>query len=156
MLYYVTFEPLTEGDFGRELLIANNKLRIKHGSAPLKWSPQAATRALEWANHLAESGTLQHGNHEGMGQNVAYKMGQEFTAEEVADMWYQEISYYDYNRPGFSSNTGHFTQMIWAGSTAMGAARVVRGNRFFVVANYMPPGNMIGEGQFERNVKTVK
>ena len=149
--------PTAEGDsFGKALLSANNKLRSQHGSSPLKWSSSAASKAQEWATHLAKSGTLQHGNHEGMGQNLAYKMGQELTAQEVADMWYQEISNYDFNRPGFSSNTGHFTQMIWADSTEMGAARAVSGNRSFVVANHTPPGNITNRGQFEKNVKRLK
>lgn len=91
-----------------------------------------------------------------MGQNLAYKMGQELTAEDAADMWYQEISNYDFNRPGFSSNTGHFTQMVWADTTEMGAAQIVRGNRSYVVANYIPPGNITNRGQFERNVKKPK
>lgn len=80
-------------------------------------------------------------------------MGQELTAEEVANMWYEEISDYDYDHPGFRSGTGHFTQMVWASSTQMGAAIVTQGNRSYVVANYTPPGNITNEGQFQLNVK---
>jgi uncharacterized protein YkwD len=143
-------------DFGKSLLSASNKLRAKHASPPLKWSPPAAAKAKEWARHLAKSGTLQHGNHEGMGQNLAYKMGQELSAQEVANMWYDEISKYDYNNPGFKSGTGHFTQLIWASSTQMGAAIVTQGNRSYVVANYSPPGNITNDGQFQLNVKRPK
>lgn len=139
-----------------ELLAANNKLRAKHRSPPLKWSQSAASKAKEWASYLADNGTLQHGNHEGMGQNLAYKTGQEFTAQEVADIWYREISNYDYNQPGFRSSTGHFTQMVWADSTQMGASKMVRGNQSYVVANYSPPGNITNKGQFERNVRRPK
>lgn len=80
-------------------------------------------------------------------------MGQELTAERAANMWYEEISDYDYDRPGFNSNTGHFTQMIWASTTHMGAAIVVQGDHSYVVANYLPPGNITNQGQFEQNVK---
>lgn len=80
-------------------------------------------------------------------------MGQELTAEEVANMWYEEISDYSYDRPGFRSGTGHFTQMVWADSTQMGAAVVTQGNRSYAVANYTPPGNVTNEGQFQLNVK---
>ena len=145
-----------EDVFGKSLLAANNRLRAKHGAPPLKWSPVAASRAKEWATHLAQSGTLQHVNHKGMGQNLAHSIGRVFTADEVADMWYEEIASYDYNRPQFSSNTGHFTQMVWAASNEMGAAMVVRGNQSFVVANYSPPGNITNEGQFQKNVKRPK
>ena len=138
------------------MLAAHNKLRAKHRSPPLKWSKSAAAKAKEWAKHLANSGKLQHGNHEGMGQNLAYKSGQELTADEVANMWYQEKADYDYTRPGFSSNTGHFTQMVWTGTTQMGAALEMKGNRSYVVANYIPPGNITNPGQYEQNVKRPK
>jgi hypothetical protein len=36
--------------------------------------------------------------------------------------WYDEISLYNYNNPVFSSGTGHFTQMVWKSSTALGCA----------------------------------
>lgn len=152
------FSPSRPGpdSFGKSLLSATNKLRAKHGSPPMKWSPEAASKAQEWAAHLAKSGTLQHGNHKGMGQNLAYKMGQELSAGEFANMWYEEISDYDFNRPGFRSSTGHFTQMVWKSSTEMGAAIVTQGNRAYVVANYIPPGNITNEGQFELNVKRPK
>lgn len=84
------------------------------------------------------------------------KSGPELTAQEVADMWYQESSDYNYSKPGFSSNTGHFTQMVWANTTHMGAAIAVSGNRSYVVANYTPPGNITNPGQFEQNVKRPK
>ena len=71
-------------------------------------------------------------------------------------MWYQEASKYDFDHPGFRSGTGHFTQMVWAGTTHMGAAKVVQGNRSYVVANYSPPGNITNKGQFEQNVKRKK
>ena len=142
-----------EESFGKALLAEHNRLRKKHASPAMKWSPAAAAKAEVWAKHLAGSGTLQHGNHEGMGQNLAYKMGQDLTAQDVASMWYGEISDYNFSNPGFKSSTGHFTQMVWASSLQIGAAKSVRGNQSYVVANYFPPGNITNDGQFEKNVK---
>lgn len=139
--------------FGRALLEAHNKYRAKHGSPKLKWSSEAAKKAQEWADHLARSGTLQHGGHEGMGQNLAYKSGAELSAEEAAAQWYDENKNYDYSHPGFAGNTGHFTQMVWASTTHMGAGKAVKGRSTYVVANYVPPGNITNPGFFERNVK---
>lgn len=127
---------------------AHNKQRAQHGSPPLAWSSLAAARAKGWAETLAESGTLEHGNYKGFGQNLAYKMG-----AETAEMWYQEVEQYDFNRPGYQNGTGHFTQLVWAATTHMGAAKVVCGNRSYVVANYSPAGNVANETQFEQNVK---
>jgi len=140
-------------EFGRTLLSAHNRLRAQHDSQPLAWSSDAATKARTWAAHLADSGTLQHGEHDGLGQNLAYKMGAELTGEETANMWYREVDQYDFSRPGFSSGTGHFTQLVWVDTTHMGAAKVTRGNRSYVVANYSPPGNITNPGQFQKNVK---
>lgn len=131
-------------------------MRAKHGSPPLKWSREAARKAQDWAQHLANIGSLQHGNHEDMGQNLAYKAGAELTGEEAVDIWYKEIAQYDFSQPGFKSNTGHFTQLVWASTTHMGAAKATKGNQSFVVANYVPPGNVTNAGQFERNVKKAK
>ena len=75
------------------------------------------------------------------------------TAQKTVEMWYAEISKYHYNRPGFSSSTGHFTQVVWASTTAVGIGRAVNGSSTYVVANYVPPGNV--QGRFEQNVKPV-
>ena len=92
----------------------------------------------------------------GMGQNLAYKTGAELTAQEAADMWYNEIQNYSFDNPGFSSSTGHFTQLVWAETTHIGVGRKVSGNTTYVVGNYTPPGNVQGRENYERNVKRPK
>ena len=42
--------------------------------------------------------------------------GKELTGESATDSWYSEIKDYKFNKPGFNSKTGHFTQVkefIW-------------------------------------------
>ena len=34
--------------------------------------------------------------------------------------WYNENEKYDYNSPGFKMETGHFTAMVWKGTTHIG------------------------------------
>lgn len=49
---------------------------------------------------------------------------------------------------------GHFTQVIWTGSTKVGcgqAASLGKKGGVYTVCNYDPPGNYIG--QFPANVK---
>src|SRR4051812_14633535 len=57
-----------------------NQARGSVGSAPLRWSPQLATKATSWAHHLADTGVLAHsvlsqgvspGWH-ALGENVGY------------------------------------------------------------------------------------
>ena len=68
-------------------------------------------------------------------------------------MWYEEQDKYRYNTPGFSSSTGHFTQIVWVGSRELGAGKAVSSTGAqFVVARYQPPGNVVG--QFPDNVKS--
>ena len=87
-----------------------------------------------------------------MGQNIAYKSGAEYKGQEAVDSWYSEEHNYDYNRPGFRSNTGHFTQLVWKSTTHVGVGRAIKGSTTFVVANYVPAGNITNAGQFEANV----
>jgi hypothetical protein len=66
--------------------------------------------------------------------------------------WYNELSLYNYSSPGFSSATGHFTQVIWLGSTqvGIGIAYNSANTTVTVVGNYYPAGNVIGS--FPANV----
>lgn len=70
-------------------------------------------------------------------------------------LFYDEIRYYDWNNPGFSMETGHFTQVVWKASTEIGVGIAIYpdsqyGHRSVVAINYRPPGNYLG--QFEQNV----
>jgi len=67
------------------------------------------------------------------------------------DKWYQEVSKYNF-RAGKDDNlaAGHFTQVVWKGSKKLGIALARRNNKVYVVANYDPPGNFIG--QYGQNV----
>lgn len=50
-----------------------------------------------------------------------------------------------------SQCTGHFTQVVWKGSKEIGVGRATSsGGRTVVVANYRPPGNVLG--MFATNV----
>lgn len=44
-------------------------------------------------------------------------------------------------------------QVVWIGSTHIGVASAVQGNTVYVVANYTPPGNVVGPENFSANVK---
>lgn len=125
-----------------ESLNAHNKYRKDHGAPPLKWSSKLQNNAQKWANELAKKQSLQHANQQEEGENLSYVMGKELTAQYACDMWYNEIKDYNYNRPGFSSATGHFTQVVWVGSEELGVAKAVSPNgKQYIVARYYPPGN---------------
>ena len=78
--------------------------------------------------------------------------GYELTGQRAVDMWYEEIKDYNFGNPGFSSGTGHFTQVIWVGSQEVGVAKASNANGTqFVVARYYPAGNVLG--RFPENVQ---
>ena len=72
---------------------------------------------------------------------------------------YKEVCKYNFNNPGWSSGTGHFTQIVWKKSLELGIGGVRKGRCTFVVARYKPAGNVrngfrdnVAKGTFnERN-----
>ena len=127
-----------------------------HGASPLTWSVEAARVAQRWADHLASTGRLEHGpsdelKQRNLGQNLFFYSGGTPSAKQAANTWYEEIKSYNYAQPGFSTNTGHFTQLVWVGTKQIGVGRATKGQATYVVANYFPAGNV--QGHFEENVK---
>lgn len=94
---------------------------------------------------------------ERIGENVANKWsseGADMSGEEVTEMWYSEISNYSFSG-GNSQNTGHFTQVVWKSTQEMGIGKAKSDDgKVIVVANYRPPGNMMG--MFNENVLPAK
>lgn len=142
-------------EWKKATLDEHNVRRRLHGAKPLAWSNECYLEAKKQANACQARGSLFHGHLNGPsgrhGQNAFWSSAQGSTAEEVVESWYSEIDEpgYDFNEPGFKSGTGHFTQVVWAETTHVGMAVSDCGH--FVVANYLPAGNMMGA--FADNVR---
>ena len=65
-------------------------------------------------------------------------------------MWYNEISQYNWGNPGFTMETGHYSQVVLKSSTQVGFGIATAGDKSYVVAQYFPSGNF--SGQFPQNV----
>ena len=131
-------------------LLAHNNYRTLHGVAAVTWSETIAANAQTYTDTCPSD----HSN-SGYGENLAwasYNTG----ISSVVQMWYDEEPNYDYNDPGFSSDTGHFTEVVWKATTEIGCAFATGcGSGWPYMANawvcqYNPPGNYIG--QFAENV----
>uniref|UniRef100_A0A8D0APA2 SCP domain-containing protein n=1 Tax=Sander lucioperca TaxID=283035 RepID=A0A8D0APA2_SANLU len=136
--------PGKYASFQQEFLETHNAYRLKHNTPKMTLSSELSASAQKWANHLLAIGALQHSDTQD-GENV-YNMW------KAVDSWYSEIKDYNWSRPGFSSNTGHFTQVVWKDSKELGVGMATDGHKVFVVGQYRPAGNMNMAGYFEKNV----
>uniref|UniRef100_A0A914UJL3 SCP domain-containing protein n=1 Tax=Plectus sambesii TaxID=2011161 RepID=A0A914UJL3_9BILA len=130
----------------------HNDYRALHGAPSLVLDDSLNAYAQEWAQHLAAIGTLQHrpAQSRKCGENIF--CGMNIPPEEAVKSWYNEYPNYNFNRPGFASNTGHFTQVVWKESSRLGIGVARANNTVYVVANYDPPGNFNGADNYRRNV----
>jgi uncharacterized protein YkwD len=126
------------------MLAAHNAYRSKHCVPGLGWSAQIAASAQQWASRCSFS----HQQGSGYGENLAW--GTNLQAAQAAAMWYNEAAKYNYAKPGFSGQTGHFTQVVWRSSRQVGCGMAVCNRQNYWVCRYSPPGNITG--QFPANV----
>uniref|UniRef100_A0A3B1K5E8 SCP domain-containing protein n=1 Tax=Astyanax mexicanus TaxID=7994 RepID=A0A3B1K5E8_ASTMX len=130
---------LTGGSFEEEFLQTHNTYRKKHGA------PRELCRSAQaWAEHLLSIKTLQHSSGGKFGENLFYTWssgGKSLTGREAVDSWYNEVKDYNYSRPGFSSGTGHFTQVVWKDSKELGYGSGHRWENSVCCGSILPPGN---------------
>ncbi len=134
------------------ILQAHNKVRQLHHVSPLVWDDELASFAEQYANHckFKHSGSS-------YGENLAAGYP---SISAAVNAWYIENKLYSYNHPGFSYQTGHFTQMVWKGTQKVGCGYVTcDGNNGtpgrFLVCEYSPAGNIANHGFFANNVLPI-
>lgn len=137
----------------QQILSAHNQFRKYYQAAPLHWDVTLA----QYAKAYAEQCRFNH-SHGAYGENLAAGYGSPMKAIQA---WYDESKLYSYQRPGFSKETGHFSQLVWKGTTKLGCALVACDGKngtpgSFLVCEYNPPGNVVAPGYFEENVAVLK
>lgn len=142
--------------FQQQMLDIHNVDRAAHSASPLVWDTTVAAAAASWAAGCKWA----HTPNNPYGQNIAAGTWSTFGAKDATDLWYDEYKLYDFDKGEYSDATGHFTQMVWKGSKKLGCALQKctaqqmglgsSGSANYVVCNYDPPGNWIGE--FKENV----
>uniref|UniRef100_A0A8C1S6W1 GLI pathogenesis-related 2 n=1 Tax=Cyprinus carpio TaxID=7962 RepID=A0A8C1S6W1_CYPCA len=136
--------------FEAEFLQTHNAYRRQHAAPPLTINKNLCRSAQAWAEHLLSIKTLKHSNKD-YGENLYYAWSSDKPFYTV-ESWYSEIKDYNFSRPGFSSKTGHFTQVVWKDTNEVGVGLATDGNTTFVVGQYLPAGNITNAGYFEKNV----
>ncbi len=148
------------------VLTAHNNVRTPLGLRALTWSNKLARYAQQWAIHQAKTQNcfMQHRPHHTgafkqiYGENLFWASAkhwsdgkielQNISIKEVVKAWADEVTDYDYqnNRCRAGEQCGHYTQIVWRESQAVGCAKVVCADKSQLwVCNYDPPGNYIGE-----------
>ena len=141
--------------FDLEALEAHNKYRVKHHSPKLILNKELCNIASEYAQKLLKNNSnsivYSFGKYKGndMGENIFMCQGTEATGEMATNDWYNEVKIHDFKQD-YQKNTGHFTQIVWKDTKEVGFGIANRGNTYYVVANYYPPGNFLG--QYSKNV----
>ena len=141
--------------FEDEIVRSHNSYRAKHGAPALRWNASIASVAQQWAETNARENKMYHRPNNKYGENIYWMSGGKVSGTMAVTAWYNEVGQYNFAKPGFASGTGHFTQVVWKGSTEIGCgqARDAKGGTY-VVCNYNPPGNYTG--RFPANVTPAK
>ena len=137
----VTRPPATA--WQTQVLDKHNEVRAKHCAPAMTWDEEIAKAAQAWSDMCV----FEHDSNNSNGENMARG------SEDPVGMWYAEIANYDFAAPGFAAQTGHFTQVVWRGSTKLGCGRTMCPMGVTYVCRYAAAGNFTG--QYEQNVLPV-
>lgn len=129
----------------RDMIAAHSLVRARLGIAPLAWSNQLAAYAQNWAETLVRTGDFHPHRNPPYGENLYEITGAEANPYDVVNAWASESMNYNYRRNSCSARCGHFTQVVWRNTRAVGCGMARSGSRQVWVCSYDPPGNIIGE-----------
>ena len=133
----------------------HNQVRAGLNIPPLRWNDTVAAYAQEWANYLAKKKNCKmihrnamNQNPAGYGENIFWGSSAKYYSPLDASVyWYNEKEMFSGNAISWEElpKTGHYTQMIWKNTTAVGGGKAIcPDGAIIIVANYNPPGNYIG------------
>lgn len=134
------------------ILAVHNRERAALGVAPLRWDGALAASALACARSLAAAGQFRHC---GLGENLWMGATGRFGAAQMAELWAAERRFFQpglfpaVSRSGNWQDVGHYTQMVWRATTAVGCGAAAGADgRTRLVCHYAPPGNIDGRPVF--------
>jgi pathogenesis-related protein 1 len=126
------------------MLDAHNAVRARVGVPPLVWSAQLAKVAQDWANYLVTTGELRHQPGNRYGENLYAISGGASSPAQVVKLWADEARNYDVRANTCASVCGHYTQLVWRATRAVGCGEARNGSRQVWACEYDPPGNVVG------------
>ncbi|KAH7077432.1 CAP domain-containing protein [Paraphoma chrysanthemicola] len=128
--------------FQEAVLNVTNTYRRQHNATGLVWNETLADVARSWSEGCVFG-------HSGgpYGENLA--SGYANVSESIV-AWGQERGEYNFRGGEFSTQTGHFTQLVWKATKSVGCGRTnctdsgKSAPGWFLVCEYYPGGNVIG------------
>lgn len=141
---YVVRPPVNPVSISAEMLHAHNAVRRRVGVPLLVWSNRLSATAQQWADHLLSSNSFSHRQNNRYGENLYMISGGSVSPSQVVAAWSGEVRDYDIRTNTCASVCGHYTQIVWARSRAVGCAVTADQHRQIWVCNYDPPGNVVG------------
>ncbi|CAL8088944.1 unnamed protein product [Calicophoron daubneyi] len=141
-------------EFNVECLTEHNRLRALHGCPPLVLDSSLAKQAQEHTEKMAQQNGMYHCLDESHGENLCIREVSQpklLTGRQATLRWYSEIAKYDFSSEQ-NTMAGHFTQIIWKGTTRAGFGRTVgkNGCATYIAGYYAPMGNYTG--RYRENV----
>ncbi|TVU28882.1 hypothetical protein EJB05_20418, partial [Eragrostis curvula] len=130
-------------------LAAHNAARQAVGLRPLAWDERLAAYARRYAAARSRDCALVH-SHGPYGENLFRGSGGAgWRPADVVGAWVRERAMYDARSNtcrGGHGACGHYTQVVWRSTTAVGCTLVPcgGGRSTFGVCSYNPPGNYVG------------
>ncbi|MFN8623757.1 MAG: CAP domain-containing protein [Chloroflexota bacterium] len=120
----------------------------------LTWNADAAAIAQAWADHLLATDTFEHNpDTGGLGENIYWESGFDPStgAKRAFHNWASEQDDYtwDTNSCAAGKKCGHYTQIVWSGTTSVGCGMATDGTQAYWVCDYAPAGNVQGQRPYE-------
>jgi hypothetical protein len=141
-------------DLRATALKVHNAERDRLSLPPLVWDEDLARQAAVWARALTAKGRLEHSPRDqrpGQGENLSMGTRGFYTPTFLMQAWVEERKDYlhrpfpEISRTGDWKDVGHYTQVVWRDTTAVGCAVASSRQWDYVVCRYSPPGNYMGE-----------
>ncbi|WP_309657669.1 MULTISPECIES: CAP domain-containing protein [unclassified Sphingomonas] len=149
--------PLADDPLRGTMLAMHNATRARVGVPPLAWDATLADAARSYAEDMARTDVFRHSPpsmRRGQGENLWVGSRGAYDYAAMATAWTDEARLF-VNQPtpmfsitGHWQDVGHYSQIVWRSTTALGCAMASSASFDYVVCRYGPAGNVIGRTAF--------
>lgn len=138
--------------FAAAMMEDHNAVRAQVGAPPVVWDPHLSQEARAWAETTLRQGRLHHSPTEAAhpeGENLASVHGAHLGGRALLAYWVQERRAYSYGPIDCDAESdfakiGHWTQMVWKDTQAVGCGMASDAEGEVLVCRYLPAGNICG------------